>query len=59
MTIEFIEAIFEGLDCVWLENGKLAIWVTNNVGPKILGLSLDDVDNIIAVLPVRSIVRAM
>lgn len=45
------EALFAGHDCVKLENGSLAVWLTRSVGPRILGLALLDGQNLFAELP--------
>jgi hypothetical protein len=42
---------FAGYPCTRLSNDVLALWVTNSVGPRILGLSLNGKDNLFAVLP--------
>jgi len=42
---------FFGQDCVSLENGKLELLVTQNVGPRILSLRFSDGDNLLAELP--------
>lgn len=38
-------------DCVKLENDSLALWVTQDVGPRIIGLQLAGGDNLLAVIP--------
>jgi len=45
------ELRFEGLDCLQVKNENLIIWITKSVGPRILGLSLSDGENLLAVLP--------
>ncbi len=42
---------FAGHDCIKLENGALALWVTQSVGPRIIGLALPGGDNLLAELP--------
>lgn len=42
---------FANYDCVKLENAALALWVTQAVGPRIIGLRLAGGDNLLAVLP--------
>ena len=45
------EASFAGHDCVKLDNGALAVWLTRSVGPRILGLALPGGPNLFAELP--------
>jgi hypothetical protein len=40
-----------GHDCVRLENGSLTLWVTQSVGPRIIGLALPGGENLLAELP--------
>jgi len=42
---------FESFECLKLENDRLSLWVTRDFGPRVLGLSLDGGENILAVLP--------
>ncbi|NQS92114.1 MAG: hypothetical protein HQ574_06850 [Chloroflexi bacterium] len=49
--IKSSEDEFEGLDCFRVDNGLLSLWVTREVGPRILGLSLEGGENLLAVLP--------
>ncbi len=49
--IEMRDELFEGYQCLRLENQQLSIWITKDVGPRIIGLSLDGGDNLMAVLP--------
>lgn len=42
---------FEGYDCIKLDNGHLALWVTRSLGPRVIGLSFLGGENILAVLP--------
>jgi len=44
-------ARFAGCDCVKLENNDLALWVTQSVGLRIIGLALQGGDNLFAELP--------
>jgi hypothetical protein len=44
-------ARFAGYDCVKLENDALALWVTQSVGPRIIGLALQGDANLFAELP--------
>lgn len=45
------DADFEGFKCSSIENTTLKIWITQNVGPRILGLSFLGGKNLMAVLP--------
>ena len=45
------ETRFAGYDCVKLENDALTLWVTESVGPRIIGLALPGGDNLFAELP--------
>ncbi|MCJ7735446.1 MAG: DUF4380 domain-containing protein [Anaerolineales bacterium] len=49
--IKASETEFEGLSCIQLENGLLSLWLTRDVGPRILGMSLAGEENLMAVLP--------
>ena len=42
---------FAGYDCVKLENDALTLWVTESIGPRIIGLALQGDDNLFAELP--------
>jgi hypothetical protein len=42
---------FAGYDCVGLENEALGLWVTQSVGPRIIGLALSGGANLLAELP--------
>jgi hypothetical protein len=42
---------FANYDCIKLENESLQLWVTHDVGPRIIGLQLPGGDNLLAVLP--------
>jgi hypothetical protein len=45
------ETCFAGHDCVKLENDGLTLWVTESIGPRIIGLALQGGDNLFAELP--------
>ena len=45
------QTIFEGFSSVKLSNDLLSIWITENVGLRVLGLSLMGEENLLAVLP--------
>jgi len=49
--IEMRDELFEGYQCLLLENQQLSIWITKDVGPRIIGLSLAGGDNLMVVLP--------
>ena len=49
--LEPLETHFAGYDCVKLENKSLALWVTQSVGPRIIGLELHGGENMLALLP--------
>jgi hypothetical protein len=42
---------YANYDCVKLENKALSLWVTRDVGPRIIGLALQGGDNLLAVVP--------
>jgi hypothetical protein len=42
---------FAGYDCVKLENDALALWVTQSVGPRIIGVALQGGANLFAEVP--------
>jgi hypothetical protein len=42
---------FAGYDCVKLENDALALWVTQSVGPRIIGVALQGGANLFAKVP--------
>lgn len=44
-------ARFAGYDCVKLENDALALWITQSVGPRIIGLALQSSDNLFVQVP--------
>jgi hypothetical protein len=44
-------ARFAGYDCVKLENDALALWVTQSVGPRIIGLALQGGDDLFVKIP--------
>jgi len=49
--MKYITTRFAGYDCVKLENDALALWVTQSVGPRVIGLALPGGDNLFAELP--------
>ncbi len=42
---------FSNYNCIKLENDALALWITQDVGPRIIGLSLHGGPNLLAQLP--------
>lgn len=42
---------FAGYPCLKLDNGAVSIWLITSAGPRIIGFSLPDGDNVLAVLP--------
>jgi hypothetical protein len=42
---------FAGYECVCLENQAVKVWVTKDVGPRIIGLQTGGGDNLLAVVP--------
>ena len=42
---------FAGYECARLSNGTLTLWVTRDVGPRIIGLALPGGNNLLAELP--------
>lgn len=49
--LEPVETHYAGHDCVKLENESLDLWVTQDVGPRIIGLEVKGGENLFAVLP--------
>jgi len=49
--IEMRDELFEGYQCLRLKNQQISIWITKDVGPRIIGLSLAGGDNLMVVLP--------
>lgn len=45
------ETQFEGFDCLKLENEHITLWITKSVGPRVIGLSAFEEENMLAVLP--------
>jgi len=45
VMIKTSQGLFEGMECIQLDNGKLSLWVTSQVGPRVLGLSLNGGEN--------------
>jgi hypothetical protein len=50
--------LFAGYECVKVSNGRLELWVTRSVGPRIIGLSLNHAENLLAELPDASYTHA-
>lgn len=49
--VEVKETVFEEQSCIQLENGLISLWVTKDIGPRILGLTYMNGDNMLVVLP--------
>jgi hypothetical protein len=49
--VTYTESQLGGHACLRLENEALALWVTRDLGPRILGLALAGGDNLLALLP--------
>jgi hypothetical protein len=49
-------AQFAGYECVKLENGALVLWITQSVGPRIIGLALQGGANLFAELPDETLI---
>jgi hypothetical protein len=50
--MQVIEATkYAGYECTKIENAAIALWVTNDVGPRVIGFQLGDSLNIFAELP--------
>jgi hypothetical protein len=49
--VQYSSTWFAGYDCVKLENEALALWITKSVGPRIIGLALQQGESLFAVLP--------
>lgn len=45
------QTIFEGYSCLKLDNDLLTVWITREVGLRVIGLSLADGENLLAVVP--------
>ena len=45
------ETTYAGYDCLKLENGALSLWVTTDVGPRIIGAELPGSANVLAEIP--------
>ena len=45
------DVIFENLACIQVKNDYITIWITREVGPRILGLALDNGKNLLVILP--------
>ena len=55
--MQITETHYAGYDCLKLDNGSLALWVTTAVGPRIIGAELPGGANILAELPDATIPR--
>ncbi|MEW5872270.1 MAG: hypothetical protein AB1894_23610 [Chloroflexota bacterium] len=42
---------FNGQACIKLDNGNITMWATTGIGPRLLGMALDDGQNLFAELP--------
>ena len=51
VMVEHNEVEFEGYDCIQLKNDLLALWLTKNVGLRLLGLCYLGGENLLVVLP--------
>ncbi len=49
--MERIDTQYAGHDCVNLFNDQISIWVTRSIGPRIIGVSVGDGENLFAELP--------
>ena len=49
--VEMKETVFEKQSCVQIYNDQISLWVTKDIGPRILGLSYLDGENMLVVLP--------
>ncbi len=49
--MKLAETRFAGYECVMLENDALALWVTQSIGPRVIGLALPGGDNLFAQVP--------
>ena len=49
--VEMKETVFEKQSCVQINNDLISLWVTKDIGPRILGLSFRDGENMLVVLP--------
>jgi hypothetical protein len=49
--MEWMYTRFAGYDCVQMRNSSLTLWLTRTVGPRIIGLTVGDGDNLFALLP--------
>lgn len=49
--IEYLDVTYEGYGCLQLKNPKLSIWITKELGPRVIGLALAGGENLMAVLP--------
>lgn len=44
------EVTFENLACTQMENDHVTIWITKEVGPRIIGLAVEKDKNLMAVV---------
>lgn len=56
--IQLKEEKFADLDCVRLSNGRISLWITASVGPRIIGCSFIEGANLFAVLPDEKFVHS-
>ena len=49
--VEMNETVFEEQSCIQVNNDQLSLWVTKDIGPRILGLSFLAGENMLVVLP--------
>ena len=49
--MEWTNAYFAGYECIQIKNEALSLWVTQAVGPRIIGLAVTGGENLLAVLP--------
>ena len=45
------DEVYQGLDCIRISNETVSVWITKNVGLRIIGLSINDHDDLLAFLP--------
>lgn len=43
--------VYNGLDCIRLSNETVSVWITKSVGLRIIGLSINDNDDLLAFVP--------
>ena len=49
--VEIVKTEYEGHEALRLSNGKISLWVTISVGPRVLGLSAFGGENLFVILP--------